>query len=363
MQACIALTRHAITPRRTHKTHHEASGRTPAVPAGSWSRWAAVCLFLQEQQQRPASLLLDYMPSKNLFLSLTPDSAACGSCSAVAGADSSDKQEPQAPAPPKSLQERGAGGGHGGGGHGGGGGHSHGSGGGGHSHGIGGGGHSHGGSSWGGGGHSHGGSSWSGGSYNHGGHGGGSWGNNWNGGYGGRRRSYYSDSWRGTRYYAPTPVYVPNPVYVPTPSYSGTDSGWYYTDNSCECNDVHWDDCYQSECASMMDGSSSSSSTTTTTTYTPVTDANTWTISIGRKLRSQQQQGEQQHCRRRLTPPRTCLMQALGVQADLTGRLIKALSSNKQSVMCCVCSPACVSCLQPQGSWRPPTRHIHAPMW
>lgn len=203
------------------------------------------------------------------------DSFTCGSCCAVAGADSSDKQEPQAPAPPKSLQERGAGG-HGGGGHGGGG------------HG-GGGGHSHGGSWGGGGGHSHGGSSWSGGGYNHGGHGGGSWGNNWNGGYSGRRH-YYSDSWSGTRYYAPTPVYVPNPVYVPTPSYTGTDSGWYYADNSCECNDKHWDDCYQSECASMMDGSS------TITTYTPVADANTWTISIGRKLRSQQQ-GEQ-HCRR-----------------------------------------------------------------
>lgn len=116
-----------------------------------------------------------------------------------------------------------------------------------------------------------------GGSHWTGGGGGNHWnggGSNWGGG-GGYRRRWYSDSWSGPRYYAPAPYYVPNPVYVPTPSYDYT-----YADNSCDCDDKTYSDCYSSPCSSYM------------TTGTDIIDTtNTWTINLGRKLRTTSKAG------------------------------------------------------------------------
>lgn len=86
-------------------------------------------------------------------------------------------------------------------------------------------------------------------------------------------------------------MYVPTPVYVPTPSY---DSTQYYYDASCYCNEARYDDCSYSPCSNMLtDGMYTDTTTTYTDTTTTTTDSNTFgiggfSISIGRKLRSQQ---------------------------------------------------------------------------
>jgi hypothetical protein len=144
-----------------------------------------------------------------------------------------------------------------------------------------------------GGGHSHGSGFGGGGSHvghNHGG--------NWNGGWGGRGggRRFYNDAWSGPRYYAPAPVYyAPAPVYYPSaPAY---DNSWTEVtyDNSCTCNEAHYSDCNSSPCNNLLSDSSTDYTTYETTTTEATTeyvetpaDTNTWTISIGRKLRSQQ---------------------------------------------------------------------------
>lgn len=61
-------------------------------------------------------------------------------------------------------------------------------------------------------------------------------------------------------------------MYVPTPSYDYT-----YADNSCDCDDQTYSDCYSSPCSSQMGGG--------------IDTTNTWTINLGRKLRNTSKAG------------------------------------------------------------------------
>jgi hypothetical protein len=82
-------------------------------------------------------------------------------------------------------------------------------------------------------------------------------------------------------------------VYYPSaPAY---DNSWTEVtyDNSCTCNEAYYSDCSSSACNNLLSDSSTDyttyATTETTTEYVAApADTNTWTISIGRKLRSQQ---------------------------------------------------------------------------